>query len=253
MESKDLNKDYEFANEKFKNFNGFLSIDDFRTFLLLAFSEDNEENIINRFLQGSNPNKNIFYDIQKKAYTFEMMVPSEQNIVIYYNKPLEIKSHTIKQTDKEFFDKYMSSFEQETLLNKNGSLQIVKYMNKTGEIDKKYEKIPKYEITKIFNDFLSLLFGIGKVKSLFVLDGAENEPDIIFTFTISVSNLIKESYIPINMYIDHDKITKNSYFMKINSEKFEYEGVEKVKEATHSDMFKNQYLLLVHIKSFTPI
>ncbi len=246
MGDKNLKEDYEIISKKLENFNGFISLgDDFRTFLLLVFSEEHKDPI-SKFMGGGKPIRNLYYDTVKSAYFSEM---EAEKITTYLKIPLEIEKKILKTEDKDFFNKYLSKFEQSTLLDSKAKIQVVKYFNKKsqGSID------THFEISKIYDNFLSLIFGVGMIKTLFVLDGIEDKPDIIFTFPIQITNLITQKDVFIHAYLDQEKICKDSQFLKLNKETYEYVGIKEIKEASHGELFKNQFMLVVHVKSFDNI
>lgn len=243
-----IEKDYEFVKNKFQDFKGYMRIDDFKTFLLMIISEDTNQDMVNKFLEGSNPNKLIWHDVIKNAYIFDIGM-AEDKLVIYTKDLSNLDKQIIKADAKSFFDKYLSRFEQEKLIDAKMSLNIIKYLDKTHDVMIKHKKSAKYEVTKIFADFLSFIFGIGKVKSLLVLDGNDKEPDIIFTLSMSISNVIDENIIQIYALVDHNKVCRKQ-FLKINKTTMEFESVSEIKESSFSDLYNNQYLLLIHVKSF---
>ncbi|MHA1728184.1 MAG: hypothetical protein ACTSWY_05580 [Promethearchaeota archaeon] len=240
----------EYITNKFKGFKGFISVKDFRTFLLFNLSEDTSaEDMVKKMMEGGNPNKNLYYDEKRESFILEML-PAEKDLVIYLKQTLEIQKQTIKFDNKEFFNKYLSSFEQTKLLDKKGELRIVKYINNASEINKKYNINSNFEIVKIYEDFLSFFFAIGGGKSFFVIDGADDEPDILFIFMISISNLMGDKYIPIHVCLDYNKICKDTQFLKINNETHNFEGVKEIKEISHAQLYNNQFVLVVHTDSF---
>lgn len=242
-----IEKDYEFVKNKFQDFKGYMRVDDFKTFLLMVISEETNQDMVNKFLEGSNPNKLIWYDVSKQAYIFDIGM-SEDKLVIYTKDLGNIDKQIIKADAKTFFDKYLTKFEQEKLIDAKMVLNVIKYLDKTHDVMVKHKKTAKYEVTKIFDDFLSFIFGVGKVKSLLVLDGNNNEPDIIFTLSMSISNVIDENIIQINAFVDRKKVCK-SQFLKINKNTMEFESVPEIKESSFSDLYNSQYLLLIHVKS----
>ncbi len=70
---------------------------------------------------------------------------------------------------------------------------------------------------------------------------------------VSISSIFDEEYIPIHAYLDHDKICKDAMFLKINKETHEFEGISELEEKSHAEVYKNTYILIVHVKSFEPL
>lgn len=251
MENKNLEEQSNYIAEKFKDFNGFLSIGDFKSLLLLTFYGETEENVMRTLMEGSNPNRKLYYDKIKGAFMFEML-PSERNLTVYLKKPNEIEKQIIKLDDKKFLDQYLTTFEQENLIDKKGELRIINYYNRTFDLIEKHNIKSRFEISKIYDDFLSYIFGIGKTKSIFVLD-TENGPDVVFSFMVSISSIFDDEYIPIHAYLDHDGICKNSLFLKINNETHKFEGISELEKISRVELYKNTYILIIHVKSFDPL
>ena len=251
MDNKNLEEAAAYITEKFKNFDGFLSIGDFKSLLLLTFYGETEENLMRNLMEGTNPNRKLYYDKIKGSFMFEML-PSERNLTVYLKQPNTLEKQIIKLDDKKFLDKYLTTFEQENLIDKKGELRIVNYFNRTFDLIKKHNIKSRFEISKIYDDFLSYIVGIGKTKSIFVLD-TEDGPDIVFSFMVSISSIFDDEYIPIHAYLDHDGICKNSMFLKINKETHKFKGVSELEEKSHSELYKNTYVLIIHVKSFDPL
>lgn len=251
MDKKNLVEAADYITEKFKDFDGFLSIGDFKSLLLLTFYGESDENMMRNLMEGSNPNRKLYYDRAKTAFLIEML-PSERNLTVYLKKPNTIEKQIIKLDDKKFLDKFLTTFEQENLIDKKGELRVVDYFNRTFDLIKKHDIKSRFEVSKIYSDLLSYIFGIGKTKSIFVLD-TEDGPDIIFSFMVSISSIFDDEYIPIHAYLDHDGICKNSMFLKINKETHKFEGVSELEEVSHAEVYKNTYILIIHVKSFEPL
>ncbi|MBD3351543.1 MAG: hypothetical protein GF364_08655, partial [Candidatus Lokiarchaeota archaeon] len=177
MKERDIEKDYRLVVEKFKDFKSYLAIDNFRSFLLLVLSNENDD-LINRVLEGGNPNRSIWYDIKKESFVYELAVTSENRIIIYFKSPLEMDEKIIESDNVAFYDKYLSKFEQELLVDKKLKLQIVRYLDKVDDVLNEYEKGAEFEVTRVFSDLISYLFAVGQIKSILVLDGENDEPDI---------------------------------------------------------------------------
>jgi hypothetical protein len=252
MANQNFKKDIEIIKGKFSKFKGYITVSDFKTFLLMTFTEDTEENMMKMMMEGGNPNRNIYWDKEKNALVMELL-PPEKNLMTILKNPPDLNKQIIKLDDREFFDQYLSKFEQENLMDKKGEIRIVEYTNFIPDLLEKHNIHPIFEISKVYNDLLSMLFGIGKVKSIFILDGEGDEPDILFSFYVSLTTLVGEKFIPVHAYADYSKICRDSQFIKYNKESHEYEGVKELMEVSHSELFKNVYILLVHVKSFESI
>lgn len=247
MSNQDILSDYELVKKKFDQFNGCIEIEDFRTFLLLSLSDENDD-MVKKIMAGNDPNRDIWYDVGKKSYFFEMSMHSNNAITIYLKHPLDIEGPIIKSENKDFWNKHLSKFEQKMLIDSKTKLRLIKVLNKTQDVNTEIDKSISFEVTKVFDDFLSYLFAVGQVKSLLVIQGEDDEPDIIFTFALSISNFVSEEYIPIFAFVDHEKRCRG-HFLKLNKETLDYESVEEIKESTHSELYNSEYLLIVKIKN----
>ena len=141
MENKNLEENTDYIVEKFKDFDGFLSIGDFKSLLLLTFYGESDENMMRNLMEGSNPNRKLYYDRSKGngkgAFIIEML-PSERNLTVYLKQPNTIEKQIIKLDDKKFLDQYLTEFEQTNLLDRKGQLRIIDYFNRSFDLIKKH-------------------------------------------------------------------------------------------------------------------
>jgi hypothetical protein len=249
-----MNIDIEQIKSKFATFKGFIELGNFRTFLLRTLSEDSGENPISRFLEGMKTNRQIFYDTEKKAVIREQIISDEATIVEYFKCEPPMDKQVISTDDTEFFNKHLSKFEQETMIEPKLKINLIKYINKAFEVNQKYNKVPKFEITKIYNDLSSFLLGNSSNSMFYVLDGAKQEPDILFCLPINITSFIKNSYNSIHVFVDKSKICAANSYLRLNVNDFKIEGIKELKDTvTHGDMFNNKFFLLGHVKSFNSI
>jgi hypothetical protein len=242
------NKDYEFLSQKFAQMKNYVELKDFRTFLLFNLI-DESESMIQKLMEGGKSLRTLLHD-HKGAYIYEYALAKGR--LLFYVKEPALKDTPLLDYEKhkEFFDKYLSKFEQKKLLSKqDDKIGIVRLSSKMITADEKYKISPKFEVTRIYDDFLSFLFDIGKSRYVFVLNGEGNEPNIVFAISILLSNALNQEYIAVQAYIDKKKEYKGQ-FLRVNSEELKYESVDEIKDASHSEMFHTDYLLMVHIKSF---
>ncbi len=241
-------QDYEYLTKKIAEMKNYVELKDFRTFLLFNLI-DESESMIQKLMEGGHSIRTLLYD-NKGAYLYEYALTKGRLIFYVKSPPVKDASVLDLEKNKEFFDKYLKKFEQKKLLTKqDDKIGIVKLTSKMAETDEKYEIAPKFEVTRIYDDFLSFLFDIGKSRYVFVIDGKGKEPNIVFAISILLSNALNQEYVAVQAYIDKDK-KYSGQFLKVNSEEFTYEPVEEIKDASHSEMYHTDYLLLVHIKSF---
>lgn len=245
-------QDYEFLSQKFEQMKNYVQLSDLRTFLLFNLI-DESDSMIQKLMEGGHSMRTILYD-SRGAYLYEYAL-SKGRLVFYVKTPDPGNDITVldKKKHKEFFDQNLRSFEQKKLLDKkDDKIGIVRLTSKMVEADKKNKISTKFEVTRIYDDLLSFLFDIGKSRYVFVLEGKGKEPNVIFAISILLSNALNQEYVAVQAYIDKKKEYAKQ-FLKINSEEFTYESVDEIKEASHSEMFHSQYLLMVKIKSFKPL
>jgi hypothetical protein len=243
-------KDYAFLTKKFEQMKNYVQVSDFRTFLLFNLI-DESDSMIQKLMEGGHSMRTLLYE-PRGAYLYEYALAKGR--LVFYVKQKDPGVTTLDvNKNKKFFDGFLSTFEQSKLLNKqDDKIGIVRLTSKMVEADEKNKVETKFEVTRIYDDLLSFLFDIGKSRYVFVLEGEEDEPNIIFAISILLSNAFNQEYVAVQAYIDKEK-KYTGQFLKINSDKFRYESVDEIKEASHSEMFHTQYLLMVKIKSFTPL
>ncbi len=243
-------QDYKFLSSKFEQMKDYVQVSDFRTFLLFNLI-DESDSMIQKLMEGGHSMRTLLYD-PRGAYLYEYAL-SKGRLLFYVQQEDPGVSVLDKKKNKDFFDKSLSTYEQNKLLNKqDDKIGIVRLTSKMVEADDNNKVKTKFEVTRIYDDLLSFLFDIGKSRYVFVLEGDKNEPNIIFAISILLSNALNQDYVAIQAYIDKDK-KYTGQFMKINSDEFSYDSVDEIKESSHSEMFHTQYLLMVKIKSFTPL
>jgi hypothetical protein len=244
-------QDYEYLTKTFAKLKNYVELRDFRTFLLFNLI-DESETMIQKLMEGGRSLRTLLHD-SKGAYLYEYAM-TKGRLLFYVKAPL-IKDTSVldREKHKEFFDEHLRKFEQKKLLTKqDDKIGLVKITSKMIEADEKYDIQPKFEVTRIYEDFLSFLFDIRKSRYVFVIDGKGDKPNIVFAISILLSNALNQEYVAIQAYIDKEK-KYSGHFLKVNSEAFTFESVDEIKEASHSEMFHTDYLLLVHIKSLNPL
>jgi len=244
-------QDYEYLTKTFAKLKNYVELRDFRTFLLFNLI-DESETMIQKLMEGGRSLRTLLHD-SKGAYLYEYAM-TKGRLLFYVKAPLMEDTAVLdREKHKEFFDEHLRKFEQKKLLTKqDDKIGLVKITSKIIEADEKYDIHPKFEVTRIYEDFLSFLLDIGKSRYVFVIDGKGDKPNIIFAISILLSNALNQEYVAIQAYIDKEK-KYSGHFLKVNSEEFTYESVDEIKEASHSEMYHTDYLLLVHIKSFKPL
>ena len=241
-------QDYEYLTKTFAKLKNYVELKDFRTFLLFNLI-DESESMIQKLMEGGTSLRTLLYD-SKGAYLYEYAMTKGR--LLFYTKAPLIEGISVldREKNKDFFDEHLRKFEQKKLLTKqDNKIGLVKITEKMIEVDEKYKISPKFEVTRIYEDFISFLFDIGKSRYVFVIDGKGDKPNIVFAISILLSNALNQEYVAVQAYIDKEK-KYSGQFLKVNSEEFAYESVDEIKEASHSEMFHTDYLLLVHIKSF---
>jgi hypothetical protein len=239
-------QDYEYLRSKLAKMNGYIQLRDFRTFLLFNLI-DETDSMIQKLMDGGQSMRTLLYDT-RGAYIYEYALTKGR--LLFYVKNSAPKDSVIdRKKDKTLFNTYLKPFEQEKLLPKQDEkIGIVKVNSKIIEADKNHKIVPKFEITRIYDDLLSFLFDIGKSRYVFLLE-VDDGPNIIFAFSFLLSNALNQEYVAVQAYLDKDKKYTGN-FLKINSDEITYESVEEIKEASISKMYHTQYILLVKIKSF---
>ncbi|MHA1112128.1 MAG: hypothetical protein ACTSRE_13550 [Promethearchaeota archaeon] len=241
-------QDYEYLTKTFAKLKNYVELKDFRTFLLFNLINESES-MIQKLMGGGTSLRTILHD-SKGAYLYEYAM-TKGRLIFYVKAPLiEDISILDREKHKTFFDEHLSKFEQKKLLTKqDDKIGIVKLTSRAIKADLKYDITPKFEVTRIYEDFLSFLFDIGKSSYVFVIDGEGNKPNIVFALSFLLSNALNQEYIAVQAFLDKEK-KYSGQFLRVNSEDFTFESVDEIKEASHSEMFHSDYLLLIHIKSF---
>ncbi|MHA1339177.1 MAG: hypothetical protein ACTSRZ_00980 [Promethearchaeota archaeon] len=244
-----IENDIEFAKNKIKDFEGFFEINDFKTFLLLNLYDDTPD-LMKKFLGGKNDFRLLLYEIKKKCYIIEIFSTADYFIDLYIKTDPVTDRKVLSEDDLSFFNKYFTPFEIENLMKTKFKVLTSRIVNLESEVNKKYSLFPKIEIVRVYYDLESFFYANDHSKYYFQIDGNENEPNIIFNFILQLPNG-GEKYIPIEIFIDHEK-RFNKRYIKLNNNNFKFETLDDIKDASLSDLNENKYLLIVHIKSLNP-
>ncbi len=240
---------------RFQDFRGCVELASFRDFILFNSNSDTPDNIMGMLGMGQKSDITLGYDEYRDIF-FSRVVsgPQDSNSLIIYTKtPPELKDSLPEYLDKfqveikdPFLDKYFTKKEKELYFMRKKHLYFVAAADCHNLVKfQREEKIPQVVVENYFSKLLGLVAGFNQAKSVFMLPGT---PNVIFNFNFSLFSQLEKNagtkYL-IDCFLDGENILAGKTFIEINND-FEVKYLEKVDSVD----FKNQYTMIVPIKSF---
>ncbi|MHA1869749.1 MAG: hypothetical protein ACTSXF_02270, partial [Promethearchaeota archaeon] len=99
--SEEVAEDYKKIIKILENFKGYLEVKSFRDFLLALINSPGDVGLIER-LMGGGSNQSLYYNLDKKCFTFNL-IPYDESIIVYFHKENDLEKQVIKEDDSAFF------------------------------------------------------------------------------------------------------------------------------------------------------
>jgi hypothetical protein len=217
------------VNTYFKNFNNFIELDNFRSFLLLTLTSQSSTNILAQFgLGGDKEVINLPYDPDSKIYYIKINLMSSGSLIIY-TKSEPITSEFLLNRDDNIIKKSLSANEMSLAFRGKEKFLFPQVSDCSNIVENKLT----VEIDDLFHTFQSFI-SYTQPHIVFVIDAdKESNPDLIFTFNMmpQFPKKLDEDILKVDVFLDHEHKTKN------------------IKDISHAELYNSSFSLVLHIKS----
>ncbi|MHA1294077.1 MAG: hypothetical protein ACTSQJ_15605 [Promethearchaeota archaeon] len=244
-----LKEKIKIIHEYFKDFSNFIEVENFRAFLLFTLTSQVPSNILAQFgLGGTKEVINLPYNPLFKIYYQKINLVSLGNLIVYVKRdPLTDKF--VLEKDDPIFKEYLNP--NEISLGFRGKEKIL--FPKICDCSSFHSNDNIKLTIKIDDMFYSLesFMAIIEPNILFIIDGNESEPDLLFAFNMmpEIPTLLEKKSLKIDVYFDPEHLTKDKTYLK-REENYKLEFMKDIKEISHAELYKSSFSLLLHIKSF---
>ncbi|MFX1358403.1 MAG: hypothetical protein ACFFA8_14115 [Promethearchaeota archaeon] len=244
--SNNLNGKIEIVNQYFKDFNNFIELKDFRSFLLFTLTSQVPMNIMAQLGLGGDREKiNLPYNPEYKIYYQKVNLMTSGSLSIYV-KSTPITEKFLLDKDDDLFRTFLNP--NEISLAFRGKEKFI--FPKISDCSTFYDEKLTIRIDDLFYDLESFI-SFSQPNILFVIDSNTNsKPDLNFTFNMmpQLPNKSDENILKVDVYLDYEHKTRNITYIK-REENYNLTFLNDIKEISHADLYKSTFSLVLHIKS----
>lgn len=241
-----LNDCIAIVNTYFKNFNNFLELENFRSFLLLTLTSQSSTNILAQFgLGGDKDVINLPYDPDIKIYYQKINLMSSGSLIVYVKSDPITKDFLLNKEDEKI-KKNLSANEM-SLAFRGKEKFLFPQVSDCSNIN---EHKLTVEIDDLFHNFQSFI-SYTQPHIVFVIDAdKESNPDLIFTFNMmpQLPKKLDEDILKVDVFLDYEHKTKNITYIKRESN-YKIEFLKDIKDISHAELYNSSFSLVLHIKS----
>jgi len=234
----------------FEDFTNYVELNDFRSFLLFTLTSQIPSNVLAQIGLGGNKTIiNIPYNPIFNIYFQKISLFSLGSLLVYI-KSDPIKEDFIVDKDDPVFKNYLNPNEISLAFRGKEKFLLPKVIDcSTIEIDGESTKL----IVKVDDLYHSLegFVTISEPNIIFVLDGKDSEPDLLFAFNImpQFTGKTNKNILKIDAYLDKDHKTRDMIYLKKEKEDFKLSYLKDLKEMSHGELYKSDFSLILHVKS----
>ncbi len=240
---------------KLKDFAGYIEISNFIDFVYFNMSSDGgPEGVMGMLGMGASKEMTLNYDPERKMfYSRVMSGPQDANAITVFTRDNPIANKIGDLSEKFHFDskdKILDTIFQtklhEALKSQKNHVTFVESSDVSLLNELKPQKI-NLRVETIYHNILSYISGFSQAKSIFVVEGAGSEPDILFSFNFSMFPQADQqvNYL-VEAFLDPGHLTRGKRFIRVDTETFKVNYLENVDEIR----MNFQYTLILHVKSF---
>ncbi len=240
---------------KLKDFAGYIEIGNFMDFIYFNMSSDGgPEGVMGMLGMGSSKEMSVNYDPERKIfYSRVMSGPQDANAITVFTHDNPIAKKIGELTGKFHFDSKDKTLDSifpakllEALKSQKNHVTFIESSDVSLLNETKVQKI-NLRVETVYHNILSYISGFSQAKSIFVIEGAGSEPDILFSFNFSMFPAGDQQVnYQVEIYLDPDHLTRGMRFIRVDTETFKVSYLENVDEIR----MNYQYTLILHVKSF---
>jgi len=241
-----LNEKIDTVNQYFKDFNNFIELKDFRSFLLFTLTSQVPMNIMAQLGLGGDREKiNLPYNPEYNIYFQKVNLMTSGSLTTYVKcKPITEKF--LLDKDNDIFRTFLNP--NEISLAFSGKEKFL--FPKISDCSILYDEKLNIRIDDLFHDLESFI-SFSQPNILFVIDSNTNsKPDLNFTFNMmpQLPNRLDENILKIDVYLDYEHKARDITYIKREKD-YSLTYLKDIKEVSHADLYKSTFSLVLHIKS----
>src|SRR5271157_1409849 len=238
-----------------EGFSGYIEIEHFEDFFFFSMgSEGGPEGVASMLGMGGSKEMVLTYDpVLGIYYSRVMSGPQDSNSITVYTRDNPIadqwedlakKFHV--QTKDKSLETLMPAKLREVLSSQKTAILFLQASD-VSSMNETTKTPPSIKIETIYHTLLSLIAGYNQAKSVFVLDGQADAPDVLFNFNFSMfPTAEQQNNIQVEAFLDAEHQTQGKRFISVDTESYEVQFLDEVEDIRHNV----QYTLILHIKSF---
>ena len=265
-----MTQSYDQIVKEFGDFNNYIEIKDFKTFLLLIFNlGGGQQSMMEQMgMGGGNSRVTLPYDEDKGVYFSKIYagMTTSQPIIIYCKRDKfseDGKHQLIHKSNSNIFKDIFNKDELKRLKSNKTTLltpSIIDYQEKTMKPKKIVVGIDTY-----FKDLAEFIIS-HELKYIFMVESEAMNADILFALNIPMlsnecSNDKEMEHIQyFDVFVDTEKqISKNDvHYIQLKKEEIDDNNLKlhflsEIKELGHADAFNSSYTLIVPVNSFKKV
>jgi hypothetical protein len=251
---------YDYALSLLKDFQNYVEVGDFRSFILLTLNlENGPESLLSQLGMGGSKGKTVLpYDPEKNMYYAKVMAGmSMNNQLTIFMKSEKKTDKLINKADSAIFTSTLTAYEIKNLLPSKFTVlcpNILDYSSKAFTTEAKPKPFTS-AIESLYTDLLEFLV-VQQMKYVFLVEGKGKEPDLLFSINMAYDPIhnAPNQFQYFDVYLDPDHQCRGNSFIWVhedNKENLKVEFLKEIKEKySHSDMFNSNFTIIVPIKSF---
>jgi hypothetical protein len=244
--SNTLNNQIKIIEDYFKDFNNFIELKDFRSFLLFTLTSQVPTNIIAQLgLGGDREIINLPYNPEYSIYYQKVNLMTSGSLIIYVKNKI-ITEKFLLEKENEIFRTYLNPNEISLAFRGKEKFLFPKVSDCSTFFDDKLT----IKVDDLFHDLQSFISFTNPNILLVIDSNTDSNPDLIFTFNMmpQLPNKLTENVLKIDAYLDYKHRTKEITYIK-REKNYSLTYLEDIKEVSHADLYKSTFSLVLHLKS----
>ncbi|MFO8019819.1 MAG: hypothetical protein R6U96_14435 [Promethearchaeia archaeon] len=249
MSDNQLKENVDLIHSYLDNFNGYIELENLRSFLLFTLTS-NPSNVLAQIgLGGKEEEINLPYDPNAGIYYQKVSLMTRGSVIVY-TKAEPLTDEFMLDKDDEIFDQYLNPNEQ-SLAFQGKEKFIFPKSSDCEAIEGNNEYQIKLRIDDLFHSLKSFL-AVSEPNILFIQEGnSPDDPDLVLALNLMPQMPVqsKDNILKVDVFIDQEHKTRDITYLK-RDEDFNLSYMKGIKEMSHSELYKSSFALILRIKSF---